>query len=76
MLELRCGTTMHGRMLDDYRLEVRCKRRACGRVPGVIVLHVFDIRTGELVDTKKFADPQKEQVTYGSGEPGPTIRTA
>jgi hypothetical protein len=76
MRELRCGTTMHGRMLSDHELEVKCKRRACGHKPGVVVLHVFDIRTGNLVSTKRYADPQKEQVKYGSGEPGPTIRSA
>ncbi len=76
MHELRCGTTMHGRMLDSTRLEVKCKRRACGHKPGVVVLHIFDVHTGSLLDTKKYADPQKGQVSYGSSEPVAAIRTA
>lgn len=56
MIELRCGKAMHGK-LDDQLLEVKCKRRGCGAKPGVIVLHTFDIVTGELVETKRFADP-------------------
>jgi hypothetical protein len=76
MHELRCATTMHGRMLDDTKLEVKCKRRACGHKPGVVVLHIFDVHTGMLLDTKKYADPQKGQVSYGSSEPGAAVRTA
>lgn len=76
MHELRCGTTMHGRMLDETTLEVKCKRRACGHRPGTVVLHEFNIQTGVLLKTKRYADPQKGQVSYGSGEPGAAIRSA
>lgn len=76
MHELRCDTTMHGRMLDEYTLEVKCKRRRCGHAPGVVVLHTFDIREGKLISTKKYADPRRGQVSYGSGESGVAIRPA
>lgn len=76
MHELRCGNTMHGRMLDETRLEVKCHRRACGHVSGVVVLHVFDTMTGKLLETKKYADPQKGQVSYGSSESGLAVRSA
>lgn len=59
--ELRCGGTMHGILSDDSRyLEVKCKRRSCGSVPGVVVLHTFELATGRMVSTQKFKDPGKD----------------
>lgn len=56
-IELRCGGTMHGKMLSATTLEVLCKRRACGKRPGVVVLHTFDLTTGNLIKTERFTDP-------------------
>lgn len=56
--ELRCPGTMHGK-LDDDVIEVKCRRRSCGSKPGVVVLHRFNVHTGELVLTKRFAEPGK-----------------
>lgn len=61
MIELRCGLTMHGKLDDDGLLEVKCKRRGCGAGPGVIVLHTFDLHTGQLVKTKQYADPAQRR---------------
>lgn len=60
MIELRCNGTLHG-IVDDavQTLEVKCKRRSCGAGPGIIVLHTISLTTGEVVDTKRFAEPQK-----------------
>jgi len=66
--ELRCGGNMHGIMLDDTHLEVKCKRRACGSKPGTVVLHVFDITTGELTRTRRFKDPMKEGTRHATGQ--------
>jgi len=61
MKELRCGGTMHGRLDEDLGLlEVKCGRRSCGAAPGVVVLHTFDIHTGELTGTARFRQPPKE----------------
>lgn len=77
MHDLRCGgNTIHGRMLNDHTLEVKCKRRACGVKPGVIVLHEFDIRTGKLIQTRQFANPRKESVTNGSVQSSIAIRAS
>lgn len=59
-IDLRCGTTLHGRLTDNRWLEVKCKRRACGYVKGTVVLHTIDILTGEVVKTDKFADPSTQ----------------
>ena len=76
MHELRCGGTMHGRILDDHRIEVKCKRRSCGHKPGVVVLHIFNIQSGELLDTKRFTDPRKGHVSNGASQPGLAVRSA
>lgn len=60
MIELRCNGTLHGIVDDEVKtLEVKCKRRSCGAGPGIIVLHTISLTTGEVVDTKRFAEPQK-----------------
>lgn len=56
--ELRCPGTMHGKLEDDV-IEVKCRRRTCGSQRGVVVLHRFNIHTGELVNTQRFAEPRK-----------------
>ena len=68
MIELRCGGTMHGKLdIHDGKLEVKCGRRGCGAGRGVVVLHTFDLETGEMVGTRKFADPvKKEELSHAS----------
>lgn len=68
MIELRCSGTMHGKLnIHDGKLEVKCGRRGCGAGRGVVVLHTFDINTGELVGTSRFADPvKKEELSHAS----------
>lgn len=75
MLELRCGGTMHGRM-EDNLLEVKCSRRSCGVQPGVVVLHTFDVTTGKLVNTTKYASPPKEGMQDGTRNKRSSIRSA
>jgi hypothetical protein len=59
---------MHGKLnIHEGKLEVKCGRRGCGAGRGIVVLHTFDITTGELVGTKQFADPaKKEELSYGT----------
>lgn len=65
-IELRCGGTLHGIMREPTHLEVKCKRRSCGVRPGVVVLHTFDIQTGELTQTRRFRDPAQEGNIHAS----------
>lgn len=74
MTDLRCEGTLHGRMVDDHTLEVKCGRRSCGHVKGTVILHQFDVRTGQLVRTRKFADPRKD--TNGAQQPVAAIRAS
>jgi len=60
--ELRCGGTMHGILSDDHcHIEVKCKRRSCGVKRGVVVIHTFDIQSGELLSTKQYSDPASQK---------------
>lgn len=56
MKEGRCVSRRHFEIVGET-LEVKCSSRWCGKVPGVVVIHVFDPSTGELLETKKFRDP-------------------
>lgn len=55
--ELRCAGKLHGIVVDG-QLEVKCDSRWCGKRPGIIVLHRFDLETGK-VTTQRFKDPGK-----------------
>lgn len=59
MIELRCNGTLHGIFDNEtHTIEVKCKRRTCGAGPGVVVLHTISVDTGQVVETKRFAEPQ------------------
>jgi len=57
--QLRCDGNLYGVISDDHQtIEVKCKRRACGHAPGVIILHTISLATGQVVNTKRFREPQ------------------
>jgi len=58
-MELRCQKKLHGK-IDGNVIELGCQSRFCGKRPGLVVLHRFNVQTGELIDTRRFADPVKE----------------
>ncbi len=64
MHELRCGNGILFGVVEGKFLEVSCRSARCGKEAGVIVIHRFDLRSRELVGTKKFRDPgyRKETV--------------
>lgn len=77
-VDLRCGTTLHGRLTDNRWLEVKCKRRACGYAKGKVILHTIDITTGEVVKTDVFAEPstQKRRGPNASHHSPASVRSA
>lgn len=76
-IDLRCDTTLHGRLTDNRWLEVKCKRRACGYVKGTIILHTIDIQSGQVVSTKKFAEPRKpKEEGHASHNPSVAVRAS
>ena len=57
--QLRCDGNLYGVLDDDHQtLEVKCKRRACGYAPGVVVLHTISLTTGQVITTQRFREPQ------------------
>lgn len=58
--DLRCRYKMHGILLPERLIEVKCKSKLCGAGSGVTVLHRFSAENGQLVETLKFKDPGKE----------------
>lgn len=64
-MELRCERGhLHAIVLPDGRLEVSCRSRFCGAGRGVVVLHRFNLRTGE-VTTRVYKDPAYESKEEG-----------
>lgn len=82
MRELRCGgNKLHGLVVDEDGpargvLEVKCDSRFCGREAGVVVLHRFDLSTGEF-NTRKYSEPNHTRGgAYGAGNKPASIRSA
>lgn len=68
MKDLRCDGTMHAKLdLDHGTIEVKCGRRRCGASKDVVVLHTFNLHTGEMIDTRRFANPPKPSKEATSG---------
>lgn len=61
-MELRCANKKFGEVIIAGAgvLEVFCDSRFCGKRPGVIVRHRFDLATGAMLDTKQFQSATKE----------------
>lgn len=55
-MEFRCANSLHFKRLGDV-IEVKCRSKRCGAGGGNVVLHRFNINTGELVETQQYKDP-------------------
>lgn len=56
-MELRCPQGKLFGLVVDGLLEVRCRSKFCGDAPGVVIIHRFDLVTGETRETRHFKDP-------------------
>lgn len=82
MQHLRClGNVLHGIVVDEGDtkpqgiIEFRCKSKFCGRTAGVVVLHRFDLSTGELHTRQYLEPPTNEGRVHGASEPDASVRT-
>lgn len=68
MMDIRCSNKLHARMVEDGSgvIEVACDSRWCGKKSGVVVLHRFDLTTGQLLETLKFRSPKKPTSPKGN----------
>lgn len=55
--ELRCTQGKLFGILEGDVLEVRCQSKFCGHLPGVVVIHRFDLATGEMLETRRYRNP-------------------
>jgi hypothetical protein len=67
-MELRCSNKLHGILRDDGTIEVKCDSKFCGHGSGVVVLHRFDITTGELMETLNFKNPTQRERSTSDGD--------
>jgi len=76
-MELRCPSQILHGVIDGDTIEVRCRSNWCGHRPGTVVIHRFDVKTGECVSTQCFKDPtSKKGSDNGSTRSGVPIRSA
>jgi hypothetical protein len=56
-MDLRCPSgILHGIIdVESDVIEFTCKSNRCGHAPGVVVLHTFNIHTGEI-ETTRYAE--------------------
>jgi hypothetical protein len=57
---LRCQSKKHAELISDHVIEVKCSSRFCGARRGVVVLHRFNLTTGEMT-TRKFSEPPRRK---------------
>jgi hypothetical protein len=61
-MDLRCGHRKFAELdPEEGILEVKCTSKFCGAEVGVVVIHRFDVTTGELLGTLKFREPPKKK---------------
>lgn len=49
-------------LVAEDTLEIKCSSRFCGAKPGVVVLHRYNTKTGELLATNKYKDPERKVI--------------
>lgn len=75
-MDLRCKNVKHAEMTEPGIIEVKCRSRFCGAGNGVVIIHRFDTLTGELLITKRFKEPIRNEQLNGSGSCSTSLRNA
>lgn len=62
-MDLRCPHKKHGVVLVPSTgvVEIQCRSRWCGAGPGVVVLHQWNLATGDLVSTKQYRSASRRE---------------
>jgi hypothetical protein len=77
MHELRCDNGILFGIVEERFLDVKCRSRRCGHEAGVVVIHRFDLGSGDLQGTRKFKDPTKKGgMSDGASRHRPSLRSA
>jgi hypothetical protein len=78
-MELRCDSRiLHGIMVTEGSgvLEIPCRSRWCGKRPGVVVLHRFNVCSGELIETLRFSEPELSKEGSNGARPSTAVRSS
>jgi succinate dehydrogenase/fumarate reductase-like Fe-S protein len=66
-MELRCeGNILHALVIEEDEqkpqgvIEFRCRSKFCGKSSNQVVLHRFDLETGEC-HTRRYKDPHQQR---------------
>jgi hypothetical protein len=61
-MELRCDSgRLHGYVIEASGiLEVSCRSTRCGKKIGVVVVHRFNLSSGQVISTRLYSEPRKE----------------
>lgn len=73
-IELRCPNKLHATVPKDGVIEVRCRSVFCGWKSGIVVLHRFDVHTGQCT-TQRFKDPGKK-VNHATDQHSASVRAS
>jgi hypothetical protein len=62
-MDLRCPHKLHGVVIGDASgvVEIQCRSRWCGSQSGVVVLHRFDLSTGDLMETRQYRSASRKE---------------
>jgi hypothetical protein len=75
-MDLRCGNGILFGTVEDGVLEVKCRSNRCGHEAGSVVLHRFDLMTGELQGTLKFKNPANRKEEDNATRHQSSLRSA
>jgi hypothetical protein len=67
-VEIRCDNGILFGVVEDGVLEVKCRSRRCGHEAGTVVIHRFDLLTGEQKGTLQFKDPANQKGVSEDGD--------
>lgn len=59
-MALRCESKKHAELINDHVIEVKCSSRFCGARRGIVVIHRFDLATGNMT-TRRFQAPPPQK---------------
>lgn len=61
-VDLKCPNRSRHAVLypEEGFIEVKCDRKFCGAGKDRVILHRFDLGTGELIQTLRFAEPMRK----------------
>jgi hypothetical protein len=80
MMELKCASGRLLGMTEGHFIEIACRSTKCGKRPGVVVIHKFDIRSGDCVSTRRYTEAHDTTQLKGdasdTSEQGISLRTA